>query len=87
MNGRGIQQRKGFAELSQRESDGIEVQLLWERSTGRLLVVVSDAASGTELEVPAEPHEALEVFWHPFAYAARRSDPRSLADVGAPIAA
>jgi hypothetical protein len=86
MNGRGIQQRTGFAELSQRESDGIEVQLLWEQSTGRVLVVVFDAKSGTELEVPAKADEALEVFWHPFAYAARRSDPRSLADVGALIA-
>jgi hypothetical protein len=52
----------------------------------RVLVVVFDAKTGNEIEVPAEPDEALEVFRHPFAYAAPRSDPRLLAGVAAPIA-
>jgi hypothetical protein len=87
MNGSGAHGRGELVELSQRESDGIEVQLLWERDTDRLVVVVFDVKTETEFEVPAKPDEALEVFRHPFAYAARSSDLRSLAGLRAPIAA
>jgi hypothetical protein len=87
MNGSGTQHELVYVELSQRESDGIEVQLLWQRGTDRVVVVVHDARNDSVIEVPAAADEALDVFWHPFAYAARRSQPRFLVDVEALIAA
>jgi hypothetical protein len=58
-------------ELDQRCSDGIDVQLLWNARADRVLVAVSDLKTGEAfvLEVP-ERARALEVFHHPFAYAA-----------------
>lgn len=58
------------SELAHRANDGIEVSLLWSRPTGRLAVVVSDTRAGETFELPAPPENALEVFYHPFAYAA-----------------
>jgi hypothetical protein len=59
-------------ELDRRENHGITVSLLWSRPTNELTVRVHDAALEEEFEVPAAPAEALEVFNHPFAYAATR---------------
>lgn len=56
-------------ELAYRESDGIQVTLLWHEQDDRLAVVVLDASTGTALEVEAGRENALEVFNHPFAYA------------------
>jgi hypothetical protein len=58
-------------ELAQRTGDGIEVTLLWSRADGRLTVVCEDARSEELLVLPATPENALDVFYHPFAYAAR----------------
>ena len=51
---------------------GIEVALLWHRTTGELTVSVTDAASGASFELPVAPDEALTAFHHPYAYAAVR---------------
>jgi len=57
-------------ELAHRASDGIDVWLLWEPSTDRVSVRVSDAKAGAVFEVPvAKRQRALDVFHHPFAYA------------------
>lgn len=87
MNGIETQHETIYVELSQRESDGIEVQLLWERGTDHLVVVVHDARSDRAIEVPARPDNALDVFRHPFAYAARESAHRPLVDIEALLAA
>jgi hypothetical protein len=57
-------------ELARRDSDGIEVTLVWLRDDGkdRLLVGVHDSRDGSSFEIPAEPHLALDVYYHPFAY-------------------
>jgi hypothetical protein len=60
-------------ELDRRETDGIEVTLLWRPEDDALLVTVADARSGETFELQVEPAEALEVFEHPYAYAARLS--------------
>ena len=60
----------GVRELSFRESDGIHVQLLWLPATNALTVVVSDTRTGESFEVDAPEAKALDVFLHPFAYAA-----------------
>lgn len=58
-------------ELDHRQSDGIDVTLTWSPSRNELFVTVHDGGDSFELAV--EPHEALDVFRHPYAYAARRS--------------
>jgi hypothetical protein len=61
-------------ELDHRTSDGIDVRLLWSKRDGRVLVTVADEKSGERftIEVP-EGERALEVFHHPYAFAARPS--------------
>jgi hypothetical protein len=60
-------------ELDHRVSDGIDVRLLWRQHDDRVLVAVSDVKTGEAftLEVGAD-QRALDVFHHPFAYAASR---------------
>jgi len=59
-------------ELAHRESDGIDVALLWGRGDGSLTVVCSDARTGDWFALAAESTNALDVFYHPYAYAARQ---------------
>jgi hypothetical protein len=59
-----------LTELNHRSADGIEVSLLWSRGTNSLTVAVEDSRSGVSFEVPAPAERALDVFEHPFAYAA-----------------
>jgi hypothetical protein len=58
-------------ELDRRSNDGIDVRLLWCEHDGRVLVAVRDAKTGDAfaLEVK-EAERALDVFAHPYAYAA-----------------
>jgi hypothetical protein len=57
-------------ELLVREADGIEVSLVWRRDADTLAVVVNDGRLGTSFEVQARRANALDVFHHPYAYAA-----------------
>jgi len=59
-------------ELARRANDGVEVSLVWSRADGHLAVIVSDLRSGDSFELAACPESALDVFHHPFAYAAFR---------------
>jgi hypothetical protein len=59
-----------LTELHHRSADGIEVSLLWSRGTNTLTVSVEDSRSGQSFELPAPAEKALDVFEHPFAYAA-----------------
>jgi hypothetical protein len=67
-------------ELDSRTSDGIHVQLLWHPRGGYVSVVVNDTKTGDtfELEVSRD-QRALDVYHHPFAYAAASSDRRPAA--------
>ena len=62
----------GRRELDHRHSNGIDVTLSWCPVGGKLFVTVADEA-GDSFELAVEPHEALDVFHHPYAYAAVRS--------------
>ncbi len=68
-------------ELAARRVDGLDVRLLWDPADDRVAVTVADGREGLALEVPVGPAEsALDVFRHPFAYAAvRGAVPRSAA--------
>lgn len=58
-------------ELAYRSSNGIDVLLLWNPASDTLAVLVVDEnADSFELDVTAS--EALDVFEHPYAYAAFR---------------
>jgi hypothetical protein len=58
-------------ELDSRVTDGIEVRLLWREQDDRVLVAGRDGRTGDafSLEV-AYDQRALDVFHHPYAYAA-----------------
>jgi hypothetical protein len=61
------------AELDVREQDGASVALFWIRGTDVLVVSVVDSGNGQSFELVLEPDErALDVFHHPYAYAAAR---------------
>jgi hypothetical protein len=57
-------------ELAARESDGINVLLLWHPRANALTVSVEDARLGDCFQLSVAPDRALDVFYHPFAYAA-----------------
>ena len=59
-------------ELDSRSVDGIEVTLLWSKSTNALSVAVEDTRTGEAFTLPAEAGNALDVFHHPYAYADSR---------------
>jgi hypothetical protein len=56
-------------ELAYRANDGLEVTLFWHPSTDALTVCVCDHRRGSYFEIRPEPHRALDVFYHPYAYA------------------
>jgi hypothetical protein len=59
-----------YRELACRANDGVEVVLFWHQVTNELTVTVSDERTGGYYEIPADPDKALDVFHHPYAYAA-----------------
>jgi len=58
-------------ELAYRSSNGIDVFLLWSPADDTLAVVVFDENSDS-FELVVSANEALDVFDHPYAYAAFR---------------
>jgi hypothetical protein len=58
-------------ELHSRRNDGVHVRMLWCQQSGRVFITVNDDRSGEAfaVEVP-EGKEPLEVFNHPYAFAA-----------------
>jgi len=59
-------------ELASRESDGIEVALLWNGVEDRVLLSVRDRRTGEWFVRGVEGADALEAYRRPFAYIARR---------------
>jgi hypothetical protein len=57
-------------ELAHRTGNGIEVTLLWSKSTSTVTIAVVDTHSGEELEFDVDGSRALDAFNHPYAYAA-----------------
>jgi len=60
-------------ELDSRISDGIRVRLLWHSGDGHVSVAVEDSKTGDLFDVRVgDDDRALDVFHHPYGYAARR---------------
>jgi hypothetical protein len=57
-------------ELALRESDGVRVVLLWHPREDAVSVAVEDARADRRFELDVERECALDVFYHPFVYAA-----------------
>jgi hypothetical protein len=64
---------KLFEELAYRENDGVQVWLLWTPGEDRLTVFVADSKTDDAFELPVDRQRALDVFHHPYAHAAFRS--------------
>jgi hypothetical protein len=63
----------GTHELDSRTNDGIHVRLLWHAEDGRVSIAVEDIKTGEAFELAVGDGErALDVFHHPYAYAAGR---------------
>ena len=56
-------------ELARRTNDGVDVALLWSPVDNRLTVVVEDTKLDERFELETRPDNALEVFYHPYAFA------------------
>ena len=56
-------------ELDRRSAHGIDVALLWEPRTNRILVAVSDERTDERLHLRVDAAHALDAFRHPYAYA------------------
>ena len=74
-------------ELESRSNNGIDVRLLWSEYNNRVLVSVADAKTGDGFAIEvSEGERAMDVFHHPFAFAAWRNMEMSAppADSGSP---
>jgi hypothetical protein len=63
-------------ELAQRLSGADEVLLLWHPESDRVELAVRNLATGAGCQVEVAPADAIDAFYHPFAYAGgcERSD-------------
>jgi hypothetical protein len=61
---------KQTRELAARESDGIQVLLLWHPIENALTVSVEDSRVGDGFQLAVAPDRALDAFYHPYAYSA-----------------
>lgn len=60
-------------ELDRRSCNGINVALVWEPETNCVFVGVIDEGTGSEFAIEVDPANALDAFYHPFAYERRRA--------------
>jgi hypothetical protein len=61
-------------ELAQRRSGTDEFVLLWHPDGGRVELCVRDVATGASFQFDVPPGSAVDAFYHPYAYEARRGD-------------
>jgi len=67
-------------------SGTVEVLLLWYPKFERVELSVGDLAAGGGVHVEVAPGDAIEAFYHPYAYAARRENSYRLVQVEATLA-
>jgi hypothetical protein len=56
-------------ELARRSSAGVDVTLYWHPILDELIVCVCDERHGVHFEIRPERYLALDVYYHPYAYA------------------
>ena len=57
-------------ELAQRLSGAVEVLLLWHPEIDRVELSVRDLTTGAGFQIEVAPGDAIDAFYHPYAYAA-----------------
>jgi hypothetical protein len=65
--------RAAVRELAHRTGTGIEVSLLWRRSDNSLRLQLTEVDSGVVFELTIAPDDALDAFYHPYAYLPRHT--------------
>ena len=60
-------------DLAHRRGDGIDVILWWSPEDDTVAVEVLHLSTDSSFELVVDRSQALDAFYHPFAYAARRS--------------
>lgn len=60
-------------ELARRLSGTDEVLLLWHPDSERVELAVRDVTTGASFHLEIAPACAIDAFYHPYAYAARRA--------------
>jgi hypothetical protein len=56
-------------ELARRSSAEVDVTLYWHPILDELIVCVRDKRQGAHFEIRPQSHLALDVYYHPYAYA------------------
>jgi hypothetical protein len=56
-------------ELARRSGGGVDVTLYWHRILDELIVCVCDERHGAHFEIRPHHYLALDVYYHPYAYA------------------
>ena len=56
-------------ELAHRSSAGVDVTLYWHPTLDELIVSVRDKRHGAYFEIRPQRYLALDVYYHPYAYA------------------
>ena len=56
-------------ELAQRQTGSVEVRLLWDAEADLVEVSLHDSATDSGFLVDVAPGDALDAFYHPYAYA------------------
>jgi hypothetical protein len=72
-------------ELAQRRSGTVEVLLLWYAEIDRVEVSLHDSATDAGFHIEVPPGNALDAFYHPYAYAAERENAYHVAPDGTTI--
>ena len=71
-------------ELAQRLAGGVEVILLWHPDLDSVELVLEDRATGAGFQIEVAPEDAIDAFYHPYAYAtgcdAHRQDEGTIND-------
>jgi hypothetical protein len=62
-------------ELAQRRSGTVEILLLWHAEIDRVEISLHDSSTGAGFYVDVPPGNALDAFYHPYAYAPRHESP------------
>ena len=69
---RGLIAKACILELAGRKTGAVEIALLWHMVTDSLSASVKDAITGAEFQLVVDAVAAMDVFHHPYAYAASR---------------
>jgi hypothetical protein len=60
--------KPSVCELAHRTGSGIEVSLLWRRVDDSIALRLVEVATGVEFELRVPSDDALDAFYHPYAY-------------------